>query len=84
MSEKDGVRTKTVRTWYGRKKVIEVPVAAYDDLESSGPEPRPAMLLAPAYNGLAAGLSICEHYNLVITHDKTSSVMRKQTSAGMV
>lgn len=47
------------RTWYGRKKAVPVSPSSLD-LEESGPEVRPAMLYAPIYNGLAAGLSICE------------------------
>lgn len=58
------MRTKTIRTWYGRKKVVEIP-NAFDDLEATGPEPRPAVLFAPVYNGLAAGLSICEHFKVL-------------------
>ncbi|KAI0339326.1 hypothetical protein BDW22DRAFT_620375 [Trametopsis cervina] len=51
------LRTKTTRTWYGRKKTVVIPVE--DDEELAGvPEKRPAMLLAPITNGLAFGLSI--------------------------
>ncbi|EIW55944.1 uncharacterized protein TRAVEDRAFT_171869 [Trametes versicolor FP-101664 SS1] len=57
-----GPTTKTKRTWYGGKKTVVVSEAAstvdtYADVEA-GPEPRRPMLLAPIYNGLAAGLSI--------------------------
>ncbi|KAA1477055.1 hypothetical protein DENSPDRAFT_867478 [Dentipellis sp. KUC8613] len=51
------------RTWYGRKVEVEVEVqevvardGAVEDLE--GPEKRPAVLYAPVYNGIAAGLSL--------------------------
>lgn len=44
------------RTWYGRKITIVV-----DDNLEGIPEPRPTMLYAPVYNGLAAGLSLCEY-----------------------
>ncbi|KAI0827193.1 glycosyl transferase family group 2-domain-containing protein [Trametes gibbosa] len=55
-------RTKTKRTWYGGKKTVVVSEAAstvdtYADVEA-GAERRRPMLLAPIYNGLAAGLSI--------------------------
>ncbi|OSX62224.1 hypothetical protein POSPLADRAFT_1142647 [Postia placenta MAD-698-R-SB12] len=50
------VQTKTVRTWYGKKKTIIV-----DDMSAAladlGPTKRPTLLWAPLYNGLAAGLS---------------------------
>lgn len=49
------VLTKTKRTWYGKKKQVAVP-----QLEEGVPEPRPIMLYAPIYNGLAFGLSVCE------------------------
>ncbi|KAH9941252.1 glycosyl transferase family group 2-domain-containing protein [Epithele typhae] len=56
-----GSTTKVKRTWWGGKKtvVVERPdgIDAYADVEA-GPEPRRPMLLAPIYNGLAAGLSI--------------------------
>jgi hypothetical protein len=42
-------KTKTKRTWYGRKRTIVV--------DPNEPEERPARLFAPLYNGLAAGLS---------------------------
>lgn len=55
--------TKTKRTWWGGKKTMsEVSSSVadtYADVEA-GPEPRRPMLLAPIYNGLAAGLSVCE------------------------
>lgn len=64
-----GPTTKTKRTWYGGKKTVVVSEAAstvdtYADVEA-GPEPRRPMLLAPIYNGLAAGLSICESLCLI-------------------
>ncbi|KAI0646077.1 glycosyl transferase family group 2-domain-containing protein [Trametes meyenii] len=57
-----GPRTRTTRTWYGGKKTVVVSeeastVDTYADVEA-GPESRRPMLLAPIYNGLAAGLSI--------------------------
>ena len=62
-AEADGPTTKTKRTWWGGKKTVMVSesdsVDTYADVEA-GPEPRRPMLLAPIYNGLAAGLSICE------------------------
>ncbi len=48
-----GLTTKTKRTWYGRKKTVVV-----EELPEGTPEPRPAMLYAPVYNGLAIALSI--------------------------
>lgn len=51
------VKTKTKRTWYGRKRTVVIP-----ELEEGVPEPRPPMLYAPVYNGLAFGLSVCECY----------------------
>ncbi|EMD36208.1 hypothetical protein CERSUDRAFT_115155 [Gelatoporia subvermispora B] len=57
VDEKDAVKTKTKRTWWGGKKTTVVE-NHYGDEEDDGPEPRPAVLLAPIYNGLAAGLSI--------------------------
>ncbi|TFY58219.1 hypothetical protein EVG20_g8236 [Dentipellis fragilis] len=51
------VRKSVKRTWYGRKVEVEVQeVVPVEDLE--GPERRPAMLYAPVYNGIAAGLSL--------------------------
>ncbi|KAJ4465161.1 putative glycosyltransferase family 2 protein [Lentinula edodes] len=47
------VETKTIRTWYGRKRTV--PVAP----SITGPEPpRKLALYAPLYNGLAAGLAL--------------------------
>ncbi|EMD33023.1 hypothetical protein CERSUDRAFT_77061 [Gelatoporia subvermispora B] len=57
VDEKDAVKTKTKRTWWGGKKTTVVE-NHYGDEEDNGPEPRPALLLVPIYNGLAAGLSI--------------------------
>ena len=56
--------TKTKRTWWGGKKTVTIErqpstLSTYRDVEA-GPEARRTMLLAPIYNGLAAGLSICE------------------------
>lgn len=45
----DQPRTKTKRTWYGRKRTIVI--------DPTVPEERPARYFAPLYNGLAAGLS---------------------------
>lgn len=55
LNEKGAVKTKTKRTWYGKKRTVVVP-----DLEDGVPEPRPIMLYAPVYNGLAFALSICK------------------------
>ncbi|KAI0764841.1 glycosyl transferase family group 2-domain-containing protein [Fomes fomentarius] len=55
--------TKTKRTWWGGKKTVTTSEVSssvadtYTDVEA-GPEPRRPMLLAPIYNGLAAGLSV--------------------------
>ncbi|KAH8096816.1 glycosyl transferase family group 2-domain-containing protein [Cristinia sonorae] len=57
VDEKSVPKTKTTRTWYGRKKTVVVENTSLD-LENTGPEHRPAKLYAPIYNGLAAGLSI--------------------------
>lgn len=63
--EKDGEldtdlpKTKTKRTWFGKKKTVVVP-----DLEEGTPEPRPMMLYAPIYNGLAFGMSVCASHTL--------------------
>ncbi|KAI0070924.1 hypothetical protein K474DRAFT_1607813 [Panus rudis PR-1116 ss-1] len=54
--EVTGKKVKTKRTWYGRKKTVVVDNE--DPYVDGEPEPRPAMLWAPIYNGLAAGLSI--------------------------
>ena len=50
---------KTKRTWYGGKKVVEVPQIHYA-AQQVGPEKRPAVLYAPFYNGVAAALSFSE------------------------
>jgi hypothetical protein len=58
--EPQGVRT-VKRRWYGRRVVVEekrFPRA--DDEAEYGREKRPAMLYAPLYNGIAAGLSLGE------------------------
>ncbi|RPD65196.1 hypothetical protein L226DRAFT_456355 [Lentinus tigrinus ALCF2SS1-7] len=57
-----GPVTTTKRTWWGGKKTVTVSEESsvsdsYADVEA-GPEPRRPMLLAPIYNGLAAGLSL--------------------------
>ena len=59
IEEKDLPKTKTKRTWYGKKKTVVVP-----DLEDGMPEPRPMMLYAPIYNGLAFGMSVCTSHTL--------------------
>ncbi|THH01974.1 hypothetical protein EW026_g833 [Hermanssonia centrifuga] len=53
MVDEKSLKTKTKRTWYGRKKTVVVA-----DLEEGMPEPRPAMFYAPFYNGFAFGLSL--------------------------
>ena len=48
------------RTWFGRKKRVFVDSDEKGDATeegADGPEPRPAMLWAPLYNGVAAALS---------------------------
>lgn len=46
------VETKTKRTWYGKRYTV--------DVDPNAPIPRPTVLYACVYNGLAAGLSLCE------------------------
>jgi len=61
-SEPQGVRT-VKRRWYGKRVVVEEKrfPRADDEAESEyGQEKRPAMLYAPLYNGIAAGLSLGE------------------------
>lgn len=53
VAEVEARRTKTKRTWYGRKRTVVV-----EELPEGTPEPRPAMLYAPVYNGFAFALSI--------------------------
>lgn len=66
-SEKNGYmgevtkRTVTKRKWYGKKYTIEVTEIDGVDVESLGPEKRPALLYAPVYNGLAMGLAMGAH-----------------------
>jgi hypothetical protein len=43
---------KTKRTWYGKKYTV--------DVDPHAPIPRPTVLYACVYNGLAAGLSLCK------------------------
>jgi len=45
-------KTKTKRTWYGKKYTI--------DVDPDAPIPRPTVIYACVYNGLAAGLSLCK------------------------
>ena len=52
-SSEAGTRTRTTRTWYGRKRMVVVEKRAEGE-----PEERPVVLYAPVYNGLAFGLSI--------------------------
>ncbi|CCM00464.1 uncharacterized protein FIBRA_02497 [Fibroporia radiculosa] len=56
--ENNGVKTKTVRTWYGRKKTIIIQDEMGAALDELGPSKRPTLLYAPIYNGLAAGMAI--------------------------
>jgi hypothetical protein len=63
-SEPQVVRT-VKRRWYGKRVVVEEKRFPRADDETStefesGPEKRPAMLYAPLYNGIAAGLSLGE------------------------
>lgn len=58
--EENVVRTKTIRTWYGKKKTIVIEGPDMSAVDSALPQKRPAMLYAPIYNGLAAGLSVCK------------------------
>lgn len=46
------IKTKTKTTWYGKKYTVQV--------DPNTPAPRPTVLYACVYNGLAAGLSLCE------------------------
>lgn len=51
----DGIlasKEKTKRTWYGKKYTV--------DADPEVPTSRPTVLYACVYNGLAAGLSLCE------------------------
>ena len=52
-SPSTGVRTKVKRTWYGRKTTVII-----EEPPDGQPSPRPIMLYAPIYNGLAFGLSL--------------------------
>lgn len=59
-SEPGVVRTMK-RRWYGKRVVVEEKRFSHADDEAEleyGPEKRPAMLYAPLYNGIAAGLSL--------------------------
>jgi hypothetical protein len=47
--------TKTKRTWYGKRYTVDVGV------DPNAPIPRPTVLYACVYNGLAAGLSLCKY-----------------------
>lgn len=53
------------RRWYGKRVVVEE--KQFPDAEGAsepelgyGPEKRPAVLYAPLYNGIAAGLAVCK------------------------
>ena len=68
-SEPQIVRT-VKRRWYGKRVVVEEKRFSHADNEAEleyGPEKRPAMLYAPLYNGIAAGLSLGESSPLLIT-----------------
>ncbi|KAH9923868.1 glycosyl transferase family group 2-domain-containing protein [Fomitopsis serialis] len=56
--EETVVKTKTIRTWYGKKKTIIIEGPDMSELDNALPQKRPALLYAPIYNGLAAGLSV--------------------------
>lgn len=61
-SEPGVVRT-VKRRWYGKRVVVEEKRFSHVDDQAElgyGPEKRPAMLYAPLYNGIAAGLSLGE------------------------
>ena len=67
--EPEVVRT-VKRRWYGKRVVVEEKRFPHADNEAEleyGPEKRPAMLYAPLYNGIAAGLSLGESSPLRIT-----------------
>lgn len=59
--EENVVKTKTIRTWYGKKKTIVIEGPDMSAVDSALPLKRTARLYAPIYNGLAAGLSVCEY-----------------------
>ncbi len=63
------------RRWYGKRVVVEE--QQFPDAEANvedkselgyGPEKRPALLYAPLYNGIAAGLSLSTEYLLEQKH----------------
>jgi hypothetical protein len=61
VGEPQTVRT-VKRRWYGKRIVVEEKQFE-DESEPElgyGPEKRPALLYAPVYNGLAAGLAFCK------------------------
>jgi hypothetical protein len=60
------VRT-TRRRWYGKRVIEEKQHLDPGDEPELGfmPERRPAVLLAPLYNGMAAGLSLSEHFHFI-------------------
>jgi len=58
-----GVVRTVKRRWYGKRVVVEekrFPHAEDGAELEYGPEKRPALLYAPLYNGIAAGLSLGE------------------------
>lgn len=60
---KPGVVRTVKRRWYGKRVVVEEKRFPHADDKAEleyGPEKRPAMLYAPLYNGIAAGLSLGE------------------------
>lgn len=63
------VRT-TRRRWYGKRVIEEKQYFDPGDEPELGfmPERRPAVLLAPLYNGMAAGLSLGEHFHFDHVH----------------
>jgi len=71
------------RTWLGRK----IPISVVDVEKAVNAAPRPTMLFAPAYNGLAAGLAVglCPSslpFSL-LTHNSLHGERHQDTPAGM-
>lgn len=62
------VKKKTKRTWYGKKYTV--------DVDPEAPVPRPTVLYACVYNGLAAGLSLCEWPLLVSLRDVSDPTLK--------
>ena len=71
------------RTWFGRK----IPISVLDEEKAVKAAPRPTMLFAPAYNGLAAGLAVglCPSPVLfsLLTHNSFHGKCRQDSVAGM-